>query len=136
MITADAALLALRLLIGLLFVGHGLTKWFGVWGGPGIARFTTAVAGMGLRPARPLAYLAVWSQLVGGGLLALGLLTPLACLAIGTTMAVAVRRHWSDGFWSPGASWQYPFVLLGVLLVQALAGPGAYSLDAALFTGR
>ena len=97
-----------------------------------MTRFTQFVADLGLRPARLLALMAAWSQLGGGLLLIVGALTGPASLAIAVTMAVAIRHHWKDGFWRVDANWQYPGVLLVVLVFLALAGPGRYSIDALL----
>src|SRR5215211_1372959 len=67
-----------RITVGTLFVGHGLRKLAPVLGGPGLDGATAQMDAVGLRPARPNAVAAGATQLAGGGLLAVGLLTPLA----------------------------------------------------------
>src|SRR2546427_13049572 len=59
---ADLGLLALRLALGLVFLGHGTQKAFGAFGGPGFAGATGFIGSLGFRPAR------LWAALaVGGG---------------------------------------------------------------------
>ena len=48
----NAAVLILRLGVGLIFAGHGAAKAFGWWGGPGWAGWNGAMERMGFRPAR------------------------------------------------------------------------------------
>ena len=116
--------------MGLLFIGYGVRRQFGIGSSQGIRHLAQTVADLGLRPALPLALAATWSQLVGGALLVLGVAMTPASVLIAVTMVFAIRRHWRDGFWDPRANWQYPAVLLIVLLSLALAGPGTYSLAA------
>ena len=47
----DAALLVLRVGIGLVFAAHGAQKLFGWWNGPGMAGWQGAMEHMGYRPA-------------------------------------------------------------------------------------
>src|SRR5690349_15012284 len=71
--------LALRGVIGPLFVGHGTQKLFGWFGGHGLegtAGFFEQ--GIGLRPGKRHATAAGLSEAVGGALLTAGALTPLA----------------------------------------------------------
>jgi putative oxidoreductase len=75
---ADVGLLILRLVVGLLLAGHGAQKLFGMFGGHGLKGTSGWLGSMGLRPAGIWALLAGLSELGGGVLLALGLLTPLA----------------------------------------------------------
>ncbi len=129
-VAIDIALLILRVAVGMLFIGHGVRKQFGIGSNQGIRHLAQTVADLGLRPALPFALAATWSQLVGGALLVLGVAMTPASVLIAVTMVFAIRRHWRDGFWDPRANWQYPAVLLIVLLSLALAGPGRYSLAA------
>src|SRR2546429_9938746 len=88
----DLGVLALRLVLGAVFLGHGAQKAFGAFGGPGFAGATGFVGSLGFRPAR------VWAALAGGGGLAagflflLGLLTPLAGPFVGAPVAGAVAH--------------------------------------------
>lgn len=129
----ELGLLVLRLVVGLLFVGHGAQKLFGSFGGHGIAGTGGFFASLGLRPGRPMAIAAGLSELVGGLLLALGLVTPLAALLIISTMVTAVATvHISKGPWVTEGGYEYNLVLATVAFAVAAIGPGAWSLDAVL----
>jgi putative oxidoreductase len=129
----DVGLLVLRVVVGAFFVGHGGQKLFGWFGGHGIGGTGAAFEAMGLRPGRTMAAIAGISELVGGVLLAAGLVTPLAAaMVIGTmTLAVAIV-HWRHGPWVAEGGWEYNAVLIAVAFAVTAVGPGKYSLDNAL----
>ena len=81
-------LLILRLVVGLTIAGHGAQKLFGWWGGPGMSGWTQMVVKLRIRPAQPWAWVAALAEFGGGILLALGLLTPLAAVAIAGSMII------------------------------------------------
>ena len=126
-----------RVLIGALFVGHGTQKLKGWFGGPGIEGMTAGMEQMGMHPPRRNAYAAGLSETVGGGLLALGLLTPVAASMLTGTMLVAIEKaHRANGVWVSDGGWEYNAVLIGAALAFAEDGPGDLSLDRALGTER
>ncbi|PRC62288.1 hypothetical protein C6A85_03885, partial [Mycobacterium sp. ITM-2017-0098] len=47
--TQDLGLLLLRVAVGALFIGHGLQKVFGWWGGPGLDGFRDTLTDVGFR---------------------------------------------------------------------------------------
>lgn len=132
----DLALLVLRLVVGLFFVGHGAQKLFGAFGGHGLAGTAQFFESIGIRPGRRNAQAAGWSELVGGTLLALGLFTPLAALLIIAVMTTAILSvHAKNGPWVTDAGWEYNAVLVSIAFVVA-ANPGDWSLDAAFGLGE
>jgi putative oxidoreductase len=129
----EIGLLILRLVVGLLFVGHGAQKLFGSFGGYGIEGTGGFFESIGLKPGRLHATAAGFNELVGGGLLALGLLTPFAAaLLIATMVAAIVTVHWSKGPWSSNGGYEYNLVLLAAAFALAATGAGTLSLDHAL----
>jgi putative oxidoreductase len=133
----NITLLVLRLVLGLLFMGHGLQKLVPARFSPPLLAASgprPVAAGfeqMGMRPGLPLAVLSGVAELVGGFLIASGLVTPLgtALLAANITVAI-VAVHLRRGIWATEGGFEYLLVLLaGVYAVSAL-GPGALSLDA------
>ena len=69
----NMGLLVLRLVLGLLLVGHGSQKLFGLFGGPGLAGAGGFFHSLGFRPGRPMAIVAGASEAGTGVLLVLGL---------------------------------------------------------------
>lgn len=129
----NLALLVLRLVVGLLFVGHGAQKLFGVFGGAGIDGTAATFDKIGLRPAQVHATAAGCAELGGGLLLALGLLTPLAAATITAVMVTAVVTvHARNGVWNTEKGFEYNLVLIAAVFAIVGAGPGAWSLDNAL----
>jgi putative oxidoreductase len=129
----DLAALLLRLVIGGLMFGHGAQKLFGWFGGYGLAGTSGYFGGhLRLRPATFWTAMAGLAEAGGGLLLALGLLSPLGSLGVIAAMLMAIILvHWGQ-LWASNNGIEYHLVLLAAVTAVALAGPGAYSLDAAL----
>jgi len=133
----DLGVLALRLALGAVFLGHGSQKAFGAFGGPGFEGAAGFIASIGFRPARFWAALAVGGELVAGVLFLLGLLTPLAGLLVLATMAVAIAKvHGPKGFFVQDGGCEYNLVLISAALAVAAMGPGRFSLDYLLGLAR
>jgi putative oxidoreductase len=129
----DVGLLILRVVVGLLFVGHGAQKLFGWFGGKGMSGHTALIEKLGIRPARFWAVISALGESLGGLGLTAGLLTPLAATAlIGSMLVVIVRVSWPRGLWNTNGGIEWPLVLATVAFVVGLTGPGIYSLDQAL----
>ena len=130
-------LAVLRIVIGLLLMGHGLQKLKGWFGGHGLEATGQAFEGMGLRPGKAHATASGISETVGGALLATGFLTPLGAALITGGMTVAIERvHLKNGPWVADGGYEYNLVLIAAAFALSAAGPGALSLDDALGTGR
>ncbi|HEY0602330.1 MAG TPA: DoxX family protein [Herpetosiphonaceae bacterium] len=129
----NLALLALRLLLGGLFIGHGAQKLFGWFGGYGLAATGAFMESIGLRPGRQMAALAGLSEVLGGVLFIVGLFQPLAALMIGGAMLIAIAKvHGKNGLWSQNNGYEYNLVLLVLAVALALLGPGDLSLASTL----
>ncbi|MGV3724275.1 MAG: DoxX family protein [Actinomycetota bacterium] len=117
------ALLLIRAVVGTAFVLHGLPK---------VANPAAFAGQLGL-PVW-LATVAAWTEVIGGGLLVLGLLTPITALFLTAQMVGAlaiVHLPKGDPFVSSGgASFELAAVYLAISIAFLLVGPGAYSLDA------
>ncbi|MCY8504389.1 DoxX family protein [Bacillus atrophaeus] len=130
----SVGLLIIRLIIGLLFVGHGAQKLFGWFGGHGLKGTGSWFESIGMKPGVTVALLAGLSELFGGIMFALGLLTPLAGIIIAGTMVMAiVKVHGANGLWVTNNGYEYNLTLLAVTIGIALTGPGQYAVDTFLF---
>jgi len=126
-------LLVLRLVLGLILVGHGAQKLFGWWGGSGMTGWTGAMTRMRIRPAVPWAWMSALAEFVGGLLVAIGFLNPLGSFAIAGSMLVAIALvHWPKGFWTTKGGYEFNLLIIAAAAAVAIAGPGAYSLDTVL----
>ena len=126
-----------RLLIGGLFIGHGLQKLAGWFGGAGLDGTAEGMKKMDMYPAKPQAAAAGLAETGGGALLAAGLATPLAATILTSVMLTAIQKvHLANGPWNQNGGWEYNAVLIAAALGITDAGPGPLSLDAVLGTER
>jgi len=131
--TVSAGLLVARLVLGLLLVGHGAQKLFGWFGGYGLAGTGGFFESLGFRPGRAFAAAASLAEIVGGLLVALGLLGPVGPAVIISVMVVAaISVHWEHGIFATTNGIEVPLLYATGALALALTGYGAYSLDALL----
>ena len=123
-------LLLLRVFVGVAFFGHGTQKLFGWWGGYGPQGTGGFFASMGYRWGVPMAVLAGLAEAGGGTLLALGLLTPLACALIAIVMLNAIFAVTLKRQFMLGSELELTYLVIAVSL--AATGPGRFSLDRAI----
>ena len=129
---ANLALLAFRACIGAVMLAHGINHIFGGGKIEGTARW---FGSLGMKPGIFHAWLASITEIAGGTLLVLGLLTPLGGAAVIGVMLVAwITNHRGNGFFifRPGEGWEYVMTLTFCGLLLAVVGPGEWSLDDAL----
>ena len=127
----------LRCAIGAVFIGSGLQKLLGIWGGTGISGTVALFQAVHLVPAYPLAILVTGLELVGGLLLVFGAFTVWVAIPLVIEMVVAIWKvHLVHGFflnWTlrPGVGHGYEFnlVLIGGLVCLIFTGPGVLSVD-------
>jgi putative oxidoreductase len=122
----DAGLAALRIMAGLLFAQHGVQKILGGLGGyRGTAGATAPMLSQG--------WVSGMLELVGGILIAVGLLTrPVAFLLCGLMAVAYFKAHAPDGFWPILNGGELAALYCFVFLLLFTAGPGAWSADGAL----
>jgi putative oxidoreductase len=130
----NLGLLIIRLVVGVLFIGHGAQKLFGWFGGYGLKGTGGWFESIGMKPGVTMALLAGLAELIGGILFAAGFLTPLAALLIAGTMIMAiVKVHAANGLWATSNGYEYNLTLVAVAIGVALTGPGKYALDIFFF---
>ena len=123
--------LPLRLSLGVIFVAHGAQKVFGMFNGPGWARWTsmTEMAPFPfMRPTWLWLGAAALGELVGGALLLLGLLTRVGAFLIVCVMLTAIIGKLWPAFFAP-AGMELALACLGSALALLIAGGGQLSAD-------
>lgn len=126
---ADLGLLLLRLVLGGIFIAHGGQKVFGWFGGPGLDGFADDLGKMGYSPADMLAAVTGFTELVGGGLVVLGLFTPLAAAGLAGVLSHVILMKWGAGLFAVDGGYELELALAGLAGGLALAGPGRVALD-------
>jgi putative oxidoreductase len=123
----DFALFILRFAVGAVMLAHGVNHIR-----PNIDGTASWFGSMGMKPAKLHAWLASATEIGGGLLLLLGLLTPFAAAGVVGVMFVAwAINHRGNGFFifRPGEGWEYVMTLGVVGLAIGALGPGTWSLD-------
>lgn len=111
----------MRIIAALLFMEHGLMKLFHV----------PAPQPGAPDPLPMMLVVAAWLEVVGGGLLALGLFTrPAAFLLSGEMAAAYFLAHAPQGFYPALNGGEAAVLYCFVFLYLAFAGGGEWSLDA------
>ncbi len=125
--TANAALLVIRIAVGVVFLAHGVKhfrnrdktmRWTASIGfkSPGIQWLFMSFAEIGV-----------------GLSLAFGLLTSVGAAGVVSLMVVAfVTVHRKAGFWitaRPDEGWEYAMNLVAAAVALAMLGPGEWALD-------
>jgi putative oxidoreductase len=129
----DAALLFVRLVVGLAMAAHGVQKLFGWLGGYGLAGTGGFFEGLGFRPGRVFAFFAGLGETGGGVLMVLGLGGALGPAVIVMVMLVAIFTvHISKGFFITNGGWELNAAYIASAVALAYVGYGAYSLDSVL----
>ena len=128
----------IRLALAAVMIAHGSQKVLGTFDGSGFNKFIAGSAPFGfMRPAWFWLGAAALSELVGGLLIGIGLLTRIGAFFIACTMLTAVVGvHWSGGFFASNRGYEYPLSLLGMAIALLIAGGGQASVDRALTGGR
>jgi putative oxidoreductase len=128
----NLGLLILRVVLGMLLVGHGTQKLFGWWGGHGRRGTGMFFHDIGHRPGVVMATVAGMSEAGGGLLLALGFLSPLGSAIVIGVMLVAASTHAHNGLWSQNGGFELPAFYAVNAAALACTGPGRFSIDEAL----
>ncbi len=119
------ALLALRVVLGIIMVAHGYPKVTNIPKTMGMLH--------SLSIPQWMAYLTAAAEFGGGILLILGLLTRLAALAILIDLIVAIDKvHWKNGLQGPMGT-QFPMAVATIAFALIFLGGGTISLDTIVF---
>ena len=119
----------LRIVVAFLFFQVGSAKWFA---------FPAAIMpGGGVAPVGSLPWFAGVIEVIGGGLLFLGLFTrPVAFILSGEMAFAYFLGHAGHGFWPVLNQGALAVIYCFLFLYISAAGPGPWSLDAVLARRR
>jgi len=127
----EPAYALMRLTAGAFLVPHGLWKLFGITGSQ--EEMLAFFQAIGLEPAFLLMIAVGIVEVVGGALIAVGLLTrPAAIAATVTTATAAIYFHLPLGFYVEPGGVEFSALWAIVLLYIAIRGGGGISLDRAI----
>ncbi len=135
---SDTSILILRVLLGIVFLPHGLQKVFGSFGGygyTGTMGYFTGTLGI---PAL-FAFLAIASEFLGSLGLITGLFTRIAAFGIGVEISIAaLMLHVKNGFFmnwfgnQKGEGFEYHILVVAIAAALVIKGGGKWSLDRVL----
>jgi putative oxidoreductase len=133
--TFDLSLLLLRIIVGIVILGHGAQKvlgWFGGFGFDGTIQFFTVVIGLPYF----LSLLIIMAETLGMIALILGLLSRLISGSLIVIMVGAIATtHAANGFfmnWAgsqAGEGFEFHLLVIAMSSVILLNGAGSFSLD-------
>ncbi len=123
-------LLLLRLVVGGIFIAHGLEKFFTWAGTPGLDGFADSLADMGFTNTSALAMTTAITEIVAGALLVIGLLASLASVPLLGLAVASVVFTFDEGFFlTPDGGFEYKLLLAAAAAALVFTGPGRFSLD-------
>lgn len=123
----DFGLLVLRLVLGGLFLAHGLDQLFGWFDGGGRDATQQLLDQFGYHETTILTWVLTISQIAGGALLVLGLFTPAGAAAILGVMVnvIMVKSDWS--LFLGGVELEMAYA--GAAFALLFTGPGRVAID-------
>ncbi len=127
--TLDLGLLALRLVVGLTFLYHGLQKLAGWFHGPGLDQTRAMLEQGGWKHGELSTAMLSVAEVGGGALIVLGLATPLAAGAV--LASITDAWLWKQGM-APGFQYkpvELESILAGLAATLILTGPGRLAFD-------
>jgi putative oxidoreductase len=116
-----------RVVLGVVFIAHGWQKF----NENGMDATVQGFEGLGIPAPALAAYFTVGSELIGGSLLIVGALLPLAGLALAGVMLGAMYFvHPLDGaFFSQEGGYEYVLLLAAIAIAFGFSGGGALAVD-------
>lgn len=134
----DVGSLIMRVVFGIIFLGHGLQKlgWFDSGGYPNsIGAQKQLIEILGYSSAGFLSWVITLAEFVAGVSLLLGLVLPVGAAAVaGISIQPILGYQWDGGLFGNAAAMGFEFSLIafGAAIMLAFTGPGRWSIDSLL----
>lgn len=123
--SAEIGTFAVRIVVGLCFLLHGLQKVTGAFDGMGLSRFVDYVEARGVIAPTLTAYIVAFGELFAGVALLVGFFHRTAAIVILVIMAGAFLYVTEGYFLARG--FEYNLALAAMAFLILMAGPGAYA---------
>ncbi|GAA3473056.1 DoxX family membrane protein [Nonomuraea roseola] len=131
-ITSDLALLAARIVVGVIFMAHGLQKWQG-----GLENTTAMFSQLGVPSPQLAAVFATAVEIIGGAMLIIGLGVRLAAVLLFADMVGAGYFVESrSGVFNSTPRWELVVALAAACLLLMALGGGRLGVDGLLHRSR
>lgn len=125
----EYATLLIRIALGTVFIYHGCQKVFGLWGGPGLSGFAGHLRAAEWPIPTVFAIMAGIGELMGGMLVAAGIITRYAAANLLVIMLVAGLAFHRQAFGMQFGGFEYNFVLGLMAASLIVSGGGKASVD-------
>ena len=124
----DIGIFAVRIVLGVCFVLHGLQKVFGAFGGMGLSRWTTTMDNLGVTAPTLSAYAVAFGELAAGLALLVGFFHRTAAIIVLVIMVGGIMYvHGRNGYFNSDSGLEYNLALMAMATVILVGGPGAYA---------
>lgn len=122
---ADVGPLVTRVVVGIIFLVHGLQKV-----GMGVGGTAGFLESLGLPFATVLAVLLIIGEVVGGVALILGVMTRFwAAVGVIISLVALFSVHFAKGFLASNGGYEFILLIGAVMLSLVVMGAGKYSVD-------
>jgi putative oxidoreductase len=128
---AGLGMALMRIVTGIIFVGHGLPK-FGWWTDGSLASTAGFLDSIGTPMPMVSAFLLAFFEVIGGACLVIGLVTRFWSAGLAFAMLIAVTMVHLDGGMFGDGGYQWALLLMACSLALMFEGAGKLSLDRAL----
>ena len=123
--------LLLRIVVGSVFIGHGLQKLNGSFGGGGLDGTEKAMAAQRMYPVKRNALAVALLETLSGVGIVLGAGMPAATVAATAVMATAyTKAHKQNGWFNQNRGYEFNATLVAAAVAVTIDGPGPWSVDA------
>jgi len=125
---SNITILLLRVTLGVIFLGHGLQRMFGLFGGPGIDGTTALMSDLGFIFPPLWAWILASTECVAGIFMILGIMPRISSFLMAVVAAFVIFKMQSPkGFFAVQGGFEYSLLILVTSLYFTASGGGRFS---------